>query len=368
MRLKPILFAAILLLIAHYSFAADIADKLKYIKLPPGFHISIYSDKVPGARSIALGDKGTVFIGTRGSKVYALIDPDKNGKAKAVYVIADNLDTPNGVAFRDGSLYVAEISRILRFDNIEDHLKNPPKPVVVYDKYPDKTHHGWKFIRFGPDGYLYVPIGAPCNICDPGDPFASITRLKPDGSGFEIFARGVRNTVGFDWDPVTKELWFTDNGRDWMGDELPPDELNHAPRPGMHFGFPYWHGKNISDPEFGKGHKASEFTPPELEFPAHVASLGIRFYTGDMFPAKYKDGIFVAEHGSWNRSTKIGYRVEFVPMTKDRKPVKHEVFAEGWLQSQDPWGRPVDVQVMPDGALLVSDDYAGAVYKITYKK
>ena len=202
----------------------------------------------------------------------------------------------------------------------------------------------------------------------PGDPFAAITRIKPDGSGFEIFARGVRNTVGFDWDPVTKELWFTDNGRDLMGDNVPPDELNHAPKKGLNFGFPYWHGKNIPDPQYGDGHKASEFTLPELELPAHVASLGMRFYTGKMFPEKYRNGIFIAEHGSWNRSKKIGYRVTFVQMSKGRHPVKYEIFAQGWLQGESNWGRPVDVLVMPDGALLVSDDYASAIYRITYHK
>lgn len=375
MRRPFIIFLIILsvwLLVVFKAFAAE--PDLGMIKLPPGFRISLFSDKVPGARSMALGDKGTLFVGTRDDKVYALIDPDKDGKAEAVYTIATGLNEPNGVAFKDGSLYVAEISRILRFDKIEDRLRHPPKPVVVYDKYPTKKHHGWKFIRFGPDGKLYVPVGAPCNICEVKNPFASITRINADGTGFEIYARGIRNTVGFDWGPVTKELWFTDNGRDMMGDKLPPDELDRAPRPGMNFGFPYWDGKDLPDPEYGKGRKAGEFTPPELELPAHVAPLGMRFYTGKMFPEKYRNQIFIAEHGSWNRSVPIGYRVALVMLDKDRKPVKYRVFAEGWLQDKkqpspalNSWGRPVDVQVMPDGALLVSDDKGGRIYRITYR-
>ncbi|MBM2839395.1 MAG: sorbosone dehydrogenase [Deltaproteobacteria bacterium] len=273
---------------------------------------------------------------------------------------------PNGVAFRDGSLYVAEVSRVLRYDNIESRLKNPPQPVVVNDSFPKETHHGWKFIRFGPDGMLYVPVGAPCNVCEKEDKrYGSIMRMKPDGSGLEIFAKGIRNTVGFDWDPLTKELWFTDNGRDMLGYDIPPDELNHAPRTGMYFGFPYFHGKEIHDPDYSEGRNPEEFTPPAMELGPHVASLGMRFYTGDMFPKEYRNHIFIAEHGSWNRSTPIGYRVTLVRL-EDGKAAKYEVFAEGWLQRGKAWGRPVDVQVMPDGALLVSDDMAGAIYRISY--
>jgi glucose/arabinose dehydrogenase len=359
------------LIMVQRAFSDDVTDKLKYIKLPPGFHITLFAGKCcnpKGARSMALGDKGTLFVGTRNHTVYALVDADNGGVAEGIYTIAKGLNVPNGVAFKDGSLYVAEINRILRYDNIESRLKDPPKPVVICDKYPAKKLHGWKFIRFGPDGYLYVPIGAPCNICNPGDSFATITRMRPSWGGYEIFARGVRNTVGFDWDPVTKYLWFTDNGRDLMGENLPPDELNCAPRKGLNFGFPYWHGRKTPDPVYGKGHKASRFTLPELDLPAHVAPLGMRFYTGKMFPEKYRNGIFIAEHGSWNRSKKIGYRVTFVQMSKNRHPVRYEVFAQGWLQGEKEWGRPVDVQVMPDGSLLVSDDYASAIYRITYKK
>jgi glucose/arabinose dehydrogenase len=272
------------------------------------------------------------------------------------------------VAFRDGALYVAEVNRILRFDDIEARLKSPPKPVVVNDTFPRESHHGWKFIRFGPDGRLYVPVGAPCNVCEEKDPrFATIMRMNPDGTGLEIFARGVRNTVGFDWHPGTKELWFTDNGRDWMGEEIPPDELNRAPKAGLHFGFPHWHGREIPDPTYGKKRKREEFVPPEAELGPHVASLGMRFYTGYMFPPEYRGRIFIAEHGSWNRSDPLGYRITTVRVVNN-KAVDYQVFAEGWLKDGGAWGRPVDVQVMPDGALLVSDDKAGAIYRIGYGK
>jgi glucose/arabinose dehydrogenase len=342
---------------------------LHSIKLPPGFEIGVYAEDVPSARSMTLSPTGTLFVGTReAGKVYAVLDHDKDQKADGVVTIAQGLNMPNGVAFRDGTLYVAEVNRVLRYDRIESRLKNPPQPVVVTDRFPKDRHHGWKFIRFGPDGMLYVPVGAPCNVCERDDPrYASIMRMKPDGTGLEVFAHGVRNTVGFDWHPETKELWFTDNGRDLLGDDLPPDELNHAPGKGRHFGFPYCHGKNISDPEFGKRRKCEAFTPPAMELGPHVASLGMRFYTGTMFPPEYKNQIFIAEHGSWNRSAPIGYRVTLVRLQNNRA-VKYEVFAEGWLQGERAWGRPVDVLVMPDGALLVSDDKAGVVYRIGYKR
>lgn len=338
---------------------------LNKIKLPPGFEVSVYAE-VPDARSLTLGKQGTVFVGTRASdKVYAVVD---KGARREVITIASGLNSPNGVAFRDGALYVAEINRILRFDNIETNLANPPKPGVINDSFPKDGHHGWKFIAFGPDGWLYVPVGAPCNICEP-DPsrYALISRMKPDGSAVEVFARGVRNTVGFDWHPETGELWFTDNGRDWLGDNSPPDELNHAPRKDLHFGYPYCHGGTIPDPEFGGKRKCSEFTQPVQNLGSHVASLGMRFYTGSMFPAEYRNQIFIAEHGSWNRSSKIGYRIALVRLRSNRA-IAYETFAEGWLQGESVWGRPADLLVMPDGALLVSDDYAGAIYRIAYRK
>lgn len=340
------------------------ALQIDKIKLPPGFSIDVYAGNVPGARSMALSPDGTLFVGTRDTgNVYAITSKDGK-KADEVIVIAKGLHMPNGVALRNGSLYVAEVSRILRYDDIEAHLRDPPKPVVVYDKFPTDEWHGWKFIRFGPDGKLYVPVGAPCNICERPDPYATITRMNPDGTGFEIYARGVRNSVGFDWDS-RGNLWFTDNGRDYLGENSPPDELNYAPQAGMHFGFPYCHGKNIPDPEYGYKHKCSEFTPPAIELGPHVASLGMRFYNGAMFPAEYDGQIFIAEHGSWNRQVPIGYRITLVRL-KGGVPVSYNVFADGWLQGGNAWGRPVDVEVMHDGSLLVSDDKAGVIYRITY--
>lgn len=341
---------------------------LHLISLPPGFTISIYAAEVPNARSMALSPNGTLFVSTRrAGSVYAIVDRNADQRADAVHTLAEGLNMPNGVAFRDGALYVAEVNRVLRFDDIETRLHNPPPPVVVNDSLPRDSHHGWKFIRFGPDGRLYVPVGAPCNICKRDDDrYAAILRMQPDGSGLEVFAHGIRNTVGFDWHPETRELWFTDNGRDWLGDNLPPDELNHVPRPGMHFGFPYCHGGDIPDPEYGDERSCGEFTPPAMKLGPHVAALGMRFYTGSMFPAPYRQQIFIAEHGSWNRSEPIGYRLTMVRL-EDNQAVEYTVFAEGWLQPDGVWGRPVDVLVMPDGALLVSDDSAGAIYRISYE-
>ena len=339
------------------------------IGLPPGFAIETFVDDIPDARSLTLSPGGTLFVGTRGrGVVYAIPNAAKATRAEKPRIIARGLNMPNGVAFRDGALYVAEISRILRFDDIEARLDRPPTPVVVTDRFPSDRHHGWKFIAFGPDGWLYVPVGAPCNVCAPPGPLhETITRMKPDGSTIEVFARGVRNSVGFAWHPETKELWFTDNGRDWLGDDQPPDELNHAPRAGMHFGFPYCHGRGIRDPEFGRTRDCAEFTPAAAELGPHVASLGMRFYTGTMFPPEYRGRIFIAEHGSWNRSVPIGYRVTMVRL-EGQRVVAYEPFATGWLAANGRVaGRPVDVLVMPDGALLVSDDHAGAIYRIVYR-
>ena len=360
---------ALPLLIAA-STAAAAQLPIDKIKLPPGFQISIFADNVPNARAMALGDKGTLFVGSmRAGKVYAL--RIRENQAVETRVIASGLNLPVGVAFRNGALYVSAVDRILRLDNIEMNLANPPQPQVISDRFPSDTHHGWKFIAFGPDNMLYVPVGAPCNICNPdSNRYANIMRMRIDaGAGSsapEVFARGVRNSVGFDWHPETKELWFTDNGRDWLGDDKPACELNHAPNKDMHFGYPFCHGGDLSDPEFGHLRACREFTPPAVKLGPHVAPLGMRFYTGGMFPAEYRNNIFIAEHGSWNRSQKIGYRVTRVVLSAG-KPAKQEVFAEGWLQGQSAWGRPVDVLVMPDGALLVSDDQAGVIYRISYK-
>ncbi len=353
---------------------------LEKIQLPPGFEISVYAEQVPLARSMVLSPGGTLFVGTRADvgpalfsgkespegKVYALLDTDGDQKIDQVITIAQGLTLPNGVAFHDGNLYVAEVSRVLRFDDIENRLQNPPSPVVVNDGFPEDLHHGWKIVRMGPDGRLYVPVGAPCNICESEDErYASILRMQPDGSQLEVFARGVRNTVGFDWHPETRELWFTDNGRDRMADDIPPDELNRAPEKDLHFGYPYCHGNDISDPEFGDKRDCEQSVLPAQELGAHVASLGMRFYTGKMFPAHYRNQIFIAEHGSWNRSQPLGYRVTLVRL-EGNQAVSYEVFAEGWLEQAGPWGRPVDIEVMPDGALLLSDDQAGVIYRISY--
>ena len=341
---------------------------LKNIKLPKGFHISLYATSVPNARSMAMSPNGTLFVGTRNAgNVYALIDTNNDYRSDKLFAIAQGLNMPNGVAFRNGSLYVAEVNRVLRYDSIEGRLHNPPFPVIVNDSFPSETHHGWKFIRLGPDEKLYVPVGAPCNVCEREDQrYSTIMRMKLDGSDLEIFARGVRNTVGFDWHPTTHELWFTDNGRDLLGDDMPPDELNHATTKGMHFGFPYCHGGTISDPEYGEKHQCTEFTPPAMKLGPHVAALGMRFYTGTMFPSEYLNQIFIAEHGSWNRSVPLGYRITTVSL-ENNIAVRYDVFAEGWLQDGKVLGRPVDLLIMPDGALLVSDDYAGVVYRISYK-
>lgn len=339
----------------------DPAEGITGIRLPFGFRIEIWANGVDNARSMTLGPGGTVFVGTRDAgKVYAI-----PSDSREVITIATGLHSPNGVAMKDGALYVAEIGRVIRFGDIERSLRNPPPFTVINDSFPQDEAHGWKFISFGPDGRLYVPVGMPCNICVREDArFGSIMRMNPDGSGLEIFARGIRNTVGFDWHPVNHDLWFTENGRDWLGDDRPPDELNRADKPGMNFGFPYCYGRNTPDPEFTDV-DCSPFTPAALELGPHVAALGMRFYTGRMFPERYRGGIFVAEHGSWNRTVPIGYRLVFVAL-RDTVPVSHELFAEGWLEGSVAWGRPVDVLVMPDGSLLVSDDKAGVIYRITY--
>lgn len=359
---------SILALVLMWAVGSALAEaQLDKLHLPPGFSIEMYAEGVRDARSLALGDKGTVFVGTRArGTVYALVDSDQDGKSDKMYTIAKGLNSPNGVAFRDGALYVAEVGRIVRYDNIEDKLDNPPEPVIVTDALPTERHHGWRFIAFGPDGKLYVPVGAPCNVCEPDpDRYAVILRMNPDGSNLETFARGIRNSVGFDWNPKTKVLWFDEHGRDWMGDDMPSDELNRAPEAGMHFGFPYCHQGDTPDPELGKKHQCSEFTPPALKQGGHVAPNGMRFYTGTMFPEAYRNRIFIAQHGSWNRSSKNGYRIVSVQV-ENGKVTKYEPFVEGWVQDDKAWGRPVDVLVMPDGALLVSDDYLGAVYRISY--
>lgn len=342
---------------------------LSKIRLPAGFTISYFAKGVKSARELAVGPDGTVYVGTKDDKVYALPDRNKDGRADEVVTLVTGLNSPNGVAVRNGALYVAEINRILRYDNIAARLRQKPTPTVVYGSLPNKEWHGYRYIAFGPDGKLYVPVGAPCNSCLPEQPiYATINRMNADGSGLETFAYGVRNTVGFDWSPQDKALWFTDNGRDQLGDNLPADELNRATAPGQHFGFPYYFAGDVADPQFGRGKSADTYVKPARKLGPHVAALGMKFYTGKQFPAQYRNQIFIPEHGSWNRSNKIGYRISLVRLDATGKQARsYEIFAEGWLQGQTPWGRPVCLLVLPDGSLLVSDDQNDAVYRISYK-
>jgi glucose/arabinose dehydrogenase len=332
------------------------------ITLPEGYHIELYAAGVTNARALDFAEDGTLFAGSMtAGNVYAI---SRDGK---VTVVADSLEMPTGLDYFEGDLYVSEISRIIKFPNILQNLDKSPRPVVVNSDLPSDKWHGWKFIRIGPDRKIYVPVGAPCNVCLSEKPwYAAILMMNLDGSNLEIFAEGVRNTVGFDWEPGSNGvLWFTDNGRDEMGDDLPPDELNKAPVHGNHYGFPFLHG-HTPDPEFWKARPVSaSFISPALELPAHVAPLGMRFYTGKLFEEKYRNGIFIAEHGSWNRSKKAGYRITFVPVQKGR-PMGYEVFASGWMENEQAWGRPADVQVGPDGALYVADDLAGCIYRIYF--
>ena len=346
---------------------------LDRLTLPSGFKVEVYASGIENPRQMALSPSGTLFVSTRqAGNVYAVVDDDDNHVADRVVTVASGLMMPNGVAFRDGNLYVAEINRILRFDGVESDLDFPPDPVVVNDGLPTERPHGWKYLGFGPDGKLYVPVGAPCNICDRtgDDPrFGTILRMNPDGTGEEIFARGIRNSVGFDWQPGTSELWFTNNGRDRLGDETPPDTLHHAPEAGLHFGYPFCHGGDLQDPEFSD-RPCSEFRPPARKLGPHVAAIGMTFYTGSMFPPEYRNQIFIAEHVSWNCSSEAGhtgYRLTTVRVDGDQV-VSYDTFADGWLGSDNEWwGRPADLVVMPDGSLLVSDDTANAIYRITYE-
>jgi glucose/arabinose dehydrogenase len=362
--MRPVFVLTLLgLLLLQPCAMADV--DLDRIELPHGFAIDIYAD-VPNARSLALGNGGVVFVGSRkGGSVYAVV-PREGGAPKVVEILK-GLTAPNGVAFHKGDLYVAERKRVLRYENVQSPIDEMPEPYVLDLDLPSDRQHGRRYIGFGPDDLLYLAIGAPCNVCDRGDEgYAEIVRMNPDGSGRETYAEGIRNSVGFTWHPETGELWFTDNGRDMMGDDIPPGELNHATRQGQHFGFPYCHGGEILDPEFGKNKSCSDYTAPAQKLGPHVAPLGVKFYTGAMFPAEYQGQVFLAEHGSWNRSKKIGYRVSMVRL-KDGVPVSYGVFAQGWLQGQGVTGRPVDLLVLPDGSMLVSDDHAGKIYRIYYE-
>src|SRR5262244_586774 len=341
-------------------------DKLPVaqLKLPKGFKIEVYASGIANARSLRLGDKGTVFVSNRLlDKVYAVVD---RGGKRDIKVIASGLDRPNGLAFHKGTLYIAEGTRISKLENIEDKLDDPGKPVVIYSDFLNHQSHGWKFMGLGPDEKLYVNVGAPCNICEPPETNGQIRRINLDGSGPEVVARGVRNSVGFDWHPVSKELYFTDNGRDWLSEDLPNDELNRVTKAGQHFGYPYCHQGNVPDDQFGWGRSCSDYEPPVALLGPHTAALGMRFYTGRMFPAAYRNVIFIARHGSWNKTNKLGGDVIVVKLNPNGSVKSWEPFMTGFLQDNNYIGRPVDVEVLKDGSLLVSDDYAGAIYRISY--
>ncbi len=357
------------------------ASPLDQLVLPAGFHADVFADKVENARSMALGAQGTVFVGSQyAGKVHAVVDSNGDHKADRVVVIASGLDQPNGVAIRNGALYVATASRLLRFDDIEKQLDAPPAPVTLRNDLPNpKTGHTWKFIAFGPDDMLYMSVGAPCNVCLSPPMVSAIVRMKPDGSGMEVFAEGVRNSVGFDWHPVTHELWFTDNGRDLLGDDVPNDELNIAPKAGLHFGFPYCHQGDVTDPEFGAQRACSTTEPPVLKLGAHVAAIGFTFYTGNMFPASYRNAAIIAQHGSWNRSTPSGYRV-MVARSDGRRTTGYEPLVDGFLPgvgsgdaggrgaTRVATGRPADVLQMPDGSILISDDRGNRLIRVSYRR
>ena len=358
------LYTVIGFLFASQLYIEDLA-------LPEGFKIELFAEDITNARQLALGDGGTVFVGTRNEgKVYALIDTNKDGKADRKYLIDEELNMPSGVAFRDGSLYVAAVDRILRYDNIEARLAKPPEPIVVVSDLPDDTHHGWKAIKFNNAGNLFIPIGVPCNICISADKrHGTILKLDITTGQTTNFATGIRNSVGLAFHPDDDTLWFTDNGRDWLGDDSPPDEINRASTAGLNFGFPYLHGNKTLDPDYGEQAEIDDYTLPAVELGAHVAPLGLAFYTGSSFPKKYHSNLIVAEHGSWNRSEKTGYRVVLVQLN-DNKVTSVEPFITGWLNKEEDeaWGRPVDILNMPDGSLLISDDYADVIYRVTFQK
>ncbi|WP_408901897.1 PQQ-dependent sugar dehydrogenase [Novacetimonas pomaceti] len=359
---------AMMLAASCWSVSSHAAPQLQDLHMPAGFHIATYATHVPGAREIALGEKGTVFLGSMGAgKVYALTGDGDATHPRQVRVIAHGLNLPVGVAFFHGDLYVSDTRRIVVLRGIEDRLDHPPAPETVADNLPYRAgDHSWKFIAFGPDGKLYVPIGSPCNVCEVGHDLGKLMRMNPDGTDREDIAYGIRNSVGFTWQPHTGTLWFTDNGRDMLGDDVPDDELNRLDKVGQSFGFPYCHQGNIADPTYGHLHPCSEFTPPVLGLGAHVAALGLRFYEGTMFPAPYRGSLLIAEHGSWNRSRLSGYRVVTVPFGADGTVGPATPLVDGFEQNQVPWGRPADVQPLPDGSVLISDDQAGAVYRLTY--
>lgn len=378
-----VMFVVLLGLIARYYFKVNPPISISYVfdqssfpldclSVPKGFTIQIFADSVVDARSMVYSSNGTLFVSTKSEgKVYALRDKNGDFMVDERFIILEDGNMPNGVAMKGKDLYVAEVHRVLKFEDIEANLSKPPKPKVIFDQFPTEKHHGWKYIHFGPDGKLYVPVGAPCNIClSENKVFASLTRMNDDGSGFEIVQEGIRNTVGFDWHPITKELWFTDNGRDLMGDDVPECELNHAKKDYQHFGYPYCHQGDVEDPAFENSKKCSEFIDPATKLGAHTAPLGMKFYTGNQFPPSYKNHIFVARHGSWNRSVKNGYDVVDIALDSNGVVMSVQPLVEGWLSADKKVvrGRPVAILELPDGSVLISDDFADVIYRLTYSK
>jgi glucose/arabinose dehydrogenase len=344
---------------------------LHKLNLPDGFSIEVFAE-VDNARQMVRSEAGVIYVGSRrAGNLYAVIDSNGDYQADKVITIDTDLNLPSGLAMRNGDLYVGAVDRILKYASIDEHLDNPPEPEVVIDTLPDKRHHGWKYLDFGPDGYLYIPVGAPCNLClSDNKTFASIQRidLSAENPALESFASGVRNSVGFAWHPVTHELWFTDNGRDLMGDELPPGELNRAASAGGHYGYPFFHANDIRDPEFGDGKTADDYVRPALTLDPHVAPLGMMFYTGNQFPSEFKQQILIAEHGSWNRTEEaghVGYRITLVRQNQAGK-LSYETLIDGWLQDNKAWGRPVDLLQLPDGSVLIADDHGDVIYRLSY--
>ena len=357
-------------LISYSIFASScIAQEvdLNNLVLPDGFSISVYAE-VNGPRQLALGADNIVYVGGVRDRVSAVLDSNGDGSADEVLTVAEGLNTPNGVAYHQGGLYIGEINRISKISNISSRLSQPQATETIIDSLPRERHHGFKFLQIGPDGKMYFPVGGPCNVClRSEETFATIQRMNLDGGDQEIVAHGVRNTVGFDWHPQTAELWFTDNGRDNLGDNIPACEINRLTEVGQHFGFPFIHQGDLPDPDFGIGKSVNDFIPPVQKLVAHSAPLGLAFYRGTMFPEEYRNTFFVAEHGSWNRSEKSGYRVAMGKISADNSSVTEYVsFLEGFLQGQANWGRPVDILNMRDGSVLISDDMANVIYRVSY--
>ena len=338
------------------------------IKMPKGFHVEVWAHGMPGVRMMARGSQGTIWAGSRIiGRVYEIKD---KGGVRQHRILAEKLTQPNGVAFQGGNLYIMAINRVFRYDGIEDNPNVKPVELTAQFKLPPDVHHNWKFIAFGPDSRLYVQVGAPCNICEPSPEHGQIRRYIADGSGMEVVARGVRNSVGFDFHPQTGELWFTDNGRDWQGENGPQDELNRVSKMGEFFGFPYCHANGIPDMDIKKKDPCKGATLPVALMGPHAAALGMRFYTGSMFPKEYQNSIFVARRGSWNRSELFGFDVANVRAGADGKNAKVTPFMTGFRDPKENkfWGRPVDVLQLPDGSMLVADEQVGAIYRVTYKK